>query len=106
MDSRTGFQPYHGNRSVQRYHGNFCHFMGEGTTRRPTAATCWRMLRFRRSIKAVLIETVAREPGCPQPAFIVYFGASHLSEEGNPMFGPGAYRPDPSEGITAPAALP
>jgi hypothetical protein len=29
-----------------------------------------------------------------------------LSKEGNTMFGPGTYRPDPSEGITVPAALP
>jgi hypothetical protein len=29
-----------------------------------------------------------------------------LSKEGNTMFGPGAYRPDPTEGITALADLP
>ena len=52
------------------------------------------------------IETIARTPGCPQQTFIVECGSSPLSQEGNPMFGPGAYRPDPSAGITVPAALP
>ena len=52
------------------------------------------------------LETIARTPGCPQQTFIVECGSSPLSQEGNPMFGPGAYRPDPSAGITVPAALP
>src|SRR5215471_15359327 len=51
-------------------------------------------------------DTVARAPGCPQKTFIVQFGSEPLSQEGNPMFGPGEYRPDPSAGITAPADLP
>jgi hypothetical protein len=51
-------------------------------------------------------ETVARAPGCPQKTFIVKFGFEPLRQEGNTMFGPGAYRPDPSAGITAPADLP
>ncbi len=55
---------------------------------------------------SVKCETVARTPGCPQQMFIVKFGSEPLSQEGNPMCGPGAYRPDPSEGITVPAALP
>src|SRR5919198_2226413 len=52
------------------------------------------------------METVARAPGCPQKTFIVKFGSEPLSQEGNTMFGPGEYRPDPSAGITAPADLP
>ena len=52
------------------------------------------------------LETVARAPGCPQKTFIVKFGSEPLSQEGNTMFGPGEYRPDPSAGITAPADLP
>src|SRR5262245_28811885 len=52
------------------------------------------------------LETVARAPGCPQKTVIVKFGSEPLREEGNPMFGPGEYRPDPSAGITAPADLP
>ncbi len=51
-------------------------------------------------------ETVARTPGCAQQTFIVEFGSEPVSQEGKPMCGPGAYRPDPSEGITVPAALP
>src|SRR4029434_5694407 len=51
-------------------------------------------------------ETVARAPGCPQKTVIVQFGSEPLSQEGNTMFGPGEYRPDPSVGITAPADLP
>src|SRR5262245_12499624 len=51
-------------------------------------------------------ETVARAPGCPQKTFSVQCGSEPWSQEGNPMFGPGAYRPDPSAGITVPADLP
>src|SRR5689334_24709021 len=51
-------------------------------------------------------ETVARAPGCLQKTVIVKFGFEPLSQEGNTMFGPGEYRPDPSAGITAPADLP
>src|SRR5438128_10594632 len=54
----------------------------------------------------VFLETVARAPGCPQKPFIVKFGSEPLSQEGNTMFGPGVYRPDPSAGITAPEDLP
>src|SRR5215471_10859468 len=53
-----------------------------------------------------ILETVARAPGCPQKTFIVQCGSAPLSQEGNTMFGPGEYRPDPSAGITAPADLP
>src|SRR5262249_19875688 len=53
-----------------------------------------------------IFETVARAPGCPQKTFSVQCGSAPLSQEGHPMFGPGAYRPDPSAGITAPADLP
>src|SRR5207253_10476632 len=56
--------------------------------------------------KIAIFETVARAPGCPQKTFIVQFGSEPLSQEGNTMFGPGEYRPDPSAGITAPADLP
>ena len=56
--------------------------------------------------KSGFFETVARAPGCPQKTFIVQFGSEPLSQEGNTMFGPGEYRPDPSAGITAPADLP
>ena len=56
--------------------------------------------------KLLFIETVARAPGCPQKTFSVKFGSEPLSQEGNTMFGPGEYRPDPSAGITAPADLP
>jgi hypothetical protein len=52
------------------------------------------------------IETVARAPGCPQKMFIVKCGSEPLRQEGNPLFGPGEYRPDPSAGITAPKDLP
>src|SRR5919205_1565603 len=51
-------------------------------------------------------ETVARAPGCPQKTFSVQCGSEPLHQEGNAMFGPGEYRPDPSAGITAPADLP
>src|SRR5215510_13652446 len=51
-------------------------------------------------------ETVARAPGCPQKTFIIKCGSEPLSQEGNPMFSPGEYRPDPSAGITAPKDLP
>src|SRR5215471_16065015 len=51
-------------------------------------------------------ETVARAPGCPPKTFSVQCGSASLSQEGNTMFGPGEYRPDPSAGITAPADLP
>src|SRR5215510_9457601 len=51
-------------------------------------------------------ETVARAPGCSQKTFSVQCGAEPWSQEGNTMFGPGEYRPDPSAGITAPADLP
>ena len=44
-------------------------------------------------------ETVARAPGCLQKTFIVKFGSAPLRQEGNTMFGPGEYRPDPSAGI-------
>src|SRR5262245_47934804 len=53
-----------------------------------------------------LKETVARAPGCPQQTFSVQCGSEPWSQEGNTMFGPGEYRPDPSAGITAPADLP
>src|SRR5262245_5211591 len=52
------------------------------------------------------METVARVPGCPQKTVIVKCGSEPLRQEGNTMFGPGEYRPDPSAGITAPADLP
>src|SRR5215471_19024782 len=58
------------------------------------------------SINQIIFETVARAPGCPQKTFIVKCGSAPLSQEGPTMFGPGAYRPDPSEGITVPADLP
>lgn len=45
-------------------------------------------------------------PGCLRSVFIVSFGVSSLNQEAHTMFGPGAYRPDPSEGITTPAELP
>src|SRR5215471_14894641 len=51
------------------------------------------------------LDTVASAPGCPQTTFVVKFRAEPLRQEGNPMFGPGEYRPDPSAGITAPADL-
>src|SRR5215468_3708236 len=51
-------------------------------------------------------DTVARAPGCPQKTFVVKCGSEPLRQEGNTMFGPGEYRPDPSAGITAPADLP
>jgi len=39
-------------------------------------------------------------------AFIVQFRPQHWNKEGKAVFGPGAYRPDPTEGITAIADLP
>src|SRR4029434_10635129 len=51
-------------------------------------------------------DTVASAPGCPQKTFSVQCGSEPLRQEGNTMFGPGEYRPDPSAGITAPADLP
>jgi hypothetical protein len=56
--------------------------------------------------KLTFLETVARAPGCPQKTVIVQCAAEPLSQEGNPMFGPGEYRPDPSAGIIAPKDLP
>src|SRR4029453_8856827 len=53
-----------------------------------------------------ILDTVASAPGCPQTTFVVKFRAEPLRQEGNTMFGPGEYRPDPSAGITAPADLP
>ena len=37
---------------------------------------------------------------------IVEFGSQHSNKEGKAMRGPGAYRPDPPEGMTAMADLP
>jgi hypothetical protein len=54
----------------------------------------------------MIFETVARAPGCSPKRFIVQCGSEPLSQEGNTMYGPGEYRPDPSAGITAPADLP
>src|SRR5262249_4047487 len=53
-----------------------------------------------------IYDTVASAPGCPQTTFVVKFRAAPLRQEGNTMYGPGEYRPDPSAGITAPADLP
>ena len=39
-------------------------------------------------------------------AFIVQFRTLHWNQEGKTVFGPGVYRPDPSEGMTAIADLP
>src|SRR3989449_8758348 len=51
-------------------------------------------------------ETVVKIPGSPRRTFIVLFWSKHSSKESNTMFGPGTYRPDPTEGITALAELP
>jgi hypothetical protein len=45
-------------------------------------------------------------PGYLRSVFIVSFGFSSLNQEAHTMYGPGEYRPDPSEGITTPAELP
>src|SRR5687767_14932327 len=54
----------------------------------------------------LILETIAKMPGCLRSVFIVSFGFSSLNQEAHTMFGPGEYRPDPSEGITTPAELP
>src|SRR2546430_17661204 len=51
-------------------------------------------------------ETIARIPGGPRRTFIVLFWSKHSGKESNAMSGPGPYRPDPTEGITALAELP
>src|SRR5262249_46942145 len=61
---------------------------------------------LRNAQKLLRKETVARAPGCPQKTFSVKCRSEPLRQEGNPMFGPGEYRPDPSAGITAPKDLP
>src|SRR5438046_4742008 len=52
------------------------------------------------------LETIARIPGSSRRTFIVLFWSKHSSKESNAMSGPGTYRPDPTEGITALAELP
>ena len=47
----------------------------------------------------------SKDAGLPPPDIFVLFGSSSLNQEAHTMYGPGAYRPDPSEGITTPAEL-
>src|SRR6266851_165704 len=55
--------------------------------------------------KTLDMETIARIPGSSRRTFIVLFWSKHSSKESNAMSGPGTYRPDPTEGITALAEL-
>src|SRR2546429_9485127 len=74
------------------------------TFTRQSTCTCAR--RLPTVYAGRLFETVVKIPGSPRRTFIVLFWSKHSSKESNAMFGPGAYRPDPTEGITALAELP